>query len=88
MLVWDHGSALQPCRCPLCRREITLLVPSDASSRQRDNNNVSEIMAKVERYNRHFAGHTRGLNQVNSSISCVENNLFYWLAFSKKQLIC
>ncbi|KAL5558471.1 hypothetical protein UlMin_034682 [Ulmus minor] len=63
MLVWDHGSALQPCRCPLCRREITLLVPSDASSRQRDNNNVSEIMAKVERYNRHFAGHTRGLNQ-------------------------
>lgn len=65
MLVWHHGSALQPCRCPLCRRQITLLVPSEASLRQRHDRDVTEVLGKVETYNRIFAGHSRSLVQVN-----------------------
>lgn len=65
MLVWHHGSALQPCRCPLCRRQITLLVPSEASLRQRPDRDVTEVLGKIETYNRIFAGHSRSLVQVN-----------------------
>ncbi|PON36519.1 Cdk-activating kinase assembly factor [Parasponia andersonii] len=63
MLVWHHGSAFQPCKCPLCRREITLLVPSEVSLRQRQDNDVAEVLGKIERYNRYFAGHARGIFQ-------------------------
>ncbi|BBG96030.1 RING/U-box protein with DUF 1232 [Prunus dulcis] len=63
MLVWHHGSALQPCKCPLCRRYITLLVPSEASLRQADRPEVAEILRKVERYNRYFGDHPRSLIQ-------------------------
>ncbi|KAM1734741.1 hypothetical protein ACFX11_020172 [Malus domestica] len=63
MLVWHHGSAVRPCKCPLCRRPITLLVPSRASSRQLDRPEVAEILRKVERYNRVFGGHSRSLLQ-------------------------
>ncbi|XP_059459891.1 uncharacterized protein LOC132189255 isoform X1 [Corylus avellana] len=63
MLVWDHGSAIQPCRCPLCRRQISLLVPGEASLRRRHDPEVAEILGKVETYNRLFSGHTNGLIQ-------------------------
>ncbi|XP_031405490.1 E3 ubiquitin-protein ligase RNF170-like isoform X2 [Punica granatum] len=63
MLVWDHGSALQPCKCPLCRREITLLVPGEASLRQRQDPSISTILRKVETYNRRFGGRDNGLIQ-------------------------
>lgn len=65
MLVWHHGSALQPCKCPLCRRQITLLVPTEASMMQRDKPEVAEVLRNVETYNRYFGGHSRGLTQVN-----------------------
>ncbi|KAJ6696869.1 hypothetical protein OIU85_003246 [Salix viminalis] len=42
MLVWHHGSVLQPCKCPLCRRQITLLVPGEASLRERSDPDVAE----------------------------------------------
>ncbi|KAF5456879.1 hypothetical protein F2P56_026309 [Juglans regia] len=63
MLVWHHGSALQPCRCPLCRRQITLLIPGEASLRQRHDPEAAEILEKVETYNRLFGGGTNGLVQ-------------------------
>lgn len=68
MLVWHHGPALQPCKCPLCRRQITLLVPNEASLRQRDNHDVTEVLGKIETYNRIFAGHSRSIIQVNISV--------------------
>ncbi|GAY39607.1 hypothetical protein CUMW_045680 [Citrus unshiu] len=46
MLVWDHGSTLQACRCPLCRRRITLLIPNDDSLRQRHDPAVGDILQK------------------------------------------
>lgn len=61
--VWNYGSALQPCKCPLCRRQITLLIPSDASSQQRHNSDAAEILGKIERYNRYFGERSNGLIQ-------------------------
>ncbi|KAF9670592.1 hypothetical protein SADUNF_Sadunf13G0084900 [Salix dunnii] len=63
MLVWHHGSALQPCKCPLCRRQITLLVPGEVSLRERNDPNVAEVLGKIERYNHLFGGNTRSLVQ-------------------------
>ncbi|XP_075519034.1 uncharacterized protein LOC142552973 [Primulina tabacum] len=61
--VWDHGPAFHPCKCPLCRREITLLVPSEASSRQCNMVNTAEILPRIERYNRRFGEQSNGLMQ-------------------------
>ena len=64
MLVWHHGSALQPCKCPLCRRQINLLVPGEASLTRRRDPDVAEILGQVETYNRLFSGRANGLIQV------------------------
>ncbi|OIT04277.1 PREDICTED: E3 ubiquitin-protein ligase RNF170-like [Nicotiana attenuata] len=61
--VWDHGSALQACKCPLCRRPITLLVPSDSASRLHRDPEVPEVLRRVEHYNRHFGQHSSSLFQ-------------------------
>ncbi|KAK1384313.1 E3 ubiquitin-protein ligase RNF170 [Heracleum sosnowskyi] len=61
--VWNHGSTFQPCLCPLCRRQITLLVPTESSSQQRHDPEVSEILGKVETYNRMFGQRSDGLIQ-------------------------
>ncbi|XP_047975051.1 E3 ubiquitin-protein ligase RNF170-like [Salvia hispanica] len=57
--VWDFGHALRPCKCPLCRREITLLVPSEAH-RTADG---AEILQRIEHYNRQFGAHPNSLMQ-------------------------
>ncbi|KZV50907.1 hypothetical protein F511_10478 [Dorcoceras hygrometricum] len=61
--VWEHGAALHPCKCPLCRREITLLVPSEASSRQSHMVNTAEILRSIERYNRQYGERSNGVMQ-------------------------
>ncbi|CAA2944438.1 E3 ubiquitin-protein ligase RNF170-like [Olea europaea var. sylvestris] len=61
--VWNYGSALHPCKCPLCRREITLLVPSEVSSRQRHDPGVAEVLQRTERYNHIFGERSNGLMQ-------------------------
>ncbi|XP_047341287.1 E3 ubiquitin-protein ligase RNF170 [Impatiens glandulifera] len=61
--VWDHGSSFQPCKCPLCRREITLLIPSRASSNECNSSEVAEVFGRIERYNRHFGQQTNSLVQ-------------------------
>jgi len=62
MQVWQYTSSLQPCKCPLCRRPINLLVPTDF-----DDNNIYEqdrlIMADIRRYNHLFG------EQSNASIA-------------------
>ncbi|KFK44346.1 hypothetical protein AALP_AA1G245800 [Arabis alpina] len=64
MLVWRYGSTLSPCKCPLCRRPITLLVPSEDALRGRnDDATVSEALRDVETYNRVFGGQSNGLVQ-------------------------
>ena len=64
MLVWRHGSTLQPCKCPLCRRPISLLVPTEDTIRNRSDSSVSEVLANLETYNRYFGGRSTSLIQV------------------------
>lgn len=64
MLVWRHGSTLRSCKCPLCRRPISLLVPSEETVRDRNDTTVSEVLRDVETYNRVFGGQSSGLVQV------------------------
>ncbi|KAF9608533.1 hypothetical protein IFM89_009899 [Coptis chinensis] len=66
--VWHHGSALQPCKCPICRRLITLLVPSEASLQNRTDPVVKETLESVERYNNLFGGGPRSLVQMLVSV--------------------
>ncbi|KAK9167727.1 hypothetical protein Scep_002918 [Stephania cephalantha] len=68
MSVWHHGPALQPCKCPLCRRLITLLIPSQSMTGARDNSEVNGILLEIERYNRRFGGGSLTLLQIVVSI--------------------
>ncbi|KAL2893499.1 hypothetical protein RDABS01_009408, partial [Bienertia sinuspersici] len=61
--LWDHGSALQPCRCPLCRRPINLLIPTDDFRQQRDNPEIANILSRLEVYNRQFGERSNDLVQ-------------------------
>lgn len=63
--VWNHGATLRPSKCPLCRREITLLVPSEAALRMQDMDDITEILQRIERYNRLYGERTNGLIQVD-----------------------
>ncbi|KAL0877896.1 hypothetical protein Bca101_027602 [Brassica carinata] len=61
MLAWRYGSnTLQPCKCPLCRRPISLLIPSEDTTRDRDN---STVLRDLETYNRLFGGQSSSLVQ-------------------------
>lgn len=60
MMVWQHGSGVQPCKCPLCRRPITLLVPTDQSLTHRHDPEVSHILSKIHTYNRFFGARSPG----------------------------
>ncbi|KAK9743267.1 hypothetical protein RND81_03G227600 [Saponaria officinalis] len=61
--VWDYESALQSCRCPLCRRPIDLLIPTEASVRQRLNPEVGNILGRLESYNLLYGDRSRGFIQ-------------------------
>ncbi|KAH7568221.1 hypothetical protein JRO89_XS07G0262900 [Xanthoceras sorbifolium] len=76
LMVWQHGSAYQPCKCPLCRRQITLLVPVEASLRQRHDPAVAEILQKIESYNRVFGGQASGLIQRIQDLPFLLRRLF------------
>ncbi|XP_057531844.1 uncharacterized protein LOC130809980 [Amaranthus tricolor] len=52
--VWEHGSVMQPCKCPLCRRPINLLIPDDTSQQQQADPQVADIIRNLEVYNRRF----------------------------------
>ncbi len=54
--VWQHSSVLQPCKCPICRRSITLLIPSEVSDSQQQEPEVVGIMQDLAKYNRIFGG--------------------------------
>ncbi|GAA0145065.1 hypothetical protein LIER_36068 [Lithospermum erythrorhizon] len=74
--VWHHNSALQPCKCPLCRRQISLLVPTEASSRERHNPEVLEMLQKIEAYNRLFGGQSNGIFQKMQDLPFLIRRLF------------
>ncbi|KAJ6821672.1 putative sugar phosphate/phosphate translocator [Iris pallida] len=61
--VWHHGSAIQPCKCPICRRSITLLIPSEAARYQLHDSEASQVKENIAKYNRLFGGGSRSLMQ-------------------------
>ncbi|THG16716.1 hypothetical protein TEA_021785 [Camellia sinensis var. sinensis] len=54
---WNHGEALQPCKCPMCSRKITWLIPEASLDHCQD----VEVLERVWQYNRLFVGGTYGL---------------------------
>ncbi|KAG9444153.1 hypothetical protein H6P81_015493 [Aristolochia fimbriata] len=60
--VWQHGSTLQPCKCPICRRQITLLIPSDSRVHHNDSE-AGRALEMIEKYNRLFGGGSYSLLQ-------------------------
>ncbi|KAG6524563.1 hypothetical protein ZIOFF_014477 [Zingiber officinale] len=72
--VWHHGSALQPCKCPICRRFITLLIPTDAAAQERQDTEASQILENIEKYNRNFGGGSSSLIQVYIFFIIVNTN--------------
>ncbi|KAH7833963.1 hypothetical protein Vadar_011467 [Vaccinium darrowii] len=53
---WNHGAALQPCKCPMCSQLITRLIPEASFDRCQD----IEVLQNVRKYNRFFVGGTYG----------------------------
>ncbi|XP_077241414.1 uncharacterized protein LOC143881947 isoform X3 [Tasmannia lanceolata] len=68
MRVWHHASILQPCKCPICRRLVTLLIPSEDALSQRSDPEAGQVLENVEKYNRLFGGGSHGLIQMAASI--------------------
>ncbi|KAG0579899.1 hypothetical protein M758_4G134100 [Ceratodon purpureus] len=54
--VWQHSPVLQPCKCPICRRAITLLIPTEVLESQQQDPEVERIMRDIAKYNRIFGG--------------------------------
>ncbi|BAT73487.1 hypothetical protein VIGAN_01097600 [Vigna angularis var. angularis] len=50
------SSGTSSCKCPLCRRPITLLIPTEHSLSQRHDPEVAQILSKIHAYNRVFGG--------------------------------
>ncbi|XP_043711948.1 E3 ubiquitin-protein ligase RNF170-like isoform X1 [Telopea speciosissima] len=66
--VWQHGAALSPCKCPICRHSITLLITREASLQHPHDPEVSEVLKSIRRYNHSFGGGTNSLIQaINGS---------------------
>ncbi|KAH7443351.1 hypothetical protein KP509_02G030700 [Ceratopteris richardii] len=59
--VWQHASALQPCRCPICRRSINLLIPSQFE--QDEGPEAQRVLREIANYNRLHGDGPRSLVQ-------------------------
>ncbi|XP_052192642.1 uncharacterized protein LOC127801482 [Diospyros lotus] len=70
---WNHGAALQPCKCPMCSQKITRLIP-DASLGHCQG---GELLENVQKYNRLFVGGTRGLIMKVSELPLLMNRIIH-----------
>ncbi|XVF01210.1 hypothetical protein REPUB_Repub04eG0068400 [Reevesia pubescens] len=59
---WNYSSASKPCKCPMCTRKIVNLMP-EASLQQQQDQEVTEVLKSVQRYNLLFIGGARGFVQ-------------------------
>ncbi|KAL7118065.1 hypothetical protein ACP275_03G112300 [Erythranthe tilingii] len=63
---WDLDDVRrQPCRCPQCKRAITLLIPARGASIRLhdDDTHVTEILRVIDTYNRLYGKYSNGLIQ-------------------------
>jgi len=75
--VWQHSSVLQPCKCPICRRAITLLIPTEILEDQQNDPEVERVMREVAKYNRIFGGGPVSFIQVFILLASIFNLACY-----------
>ncbi|KOM28710.1 hypothetical protein LR48_Vigan564s002000 [Vigna angularis] len=62
------SSGTSSCKCPLCRRPITLLIPTEHSLSQRHDPEVAQILSKIHAYNRVFGGQSSSFFKAASGV--------------------
>ncbi|KAK8622286.1 hypothetical protein V6N13_117209 [Hibiscus sabdariffa] len=60
---WNYSSASQPCKCPMCACNIVNLMPEATLQQQQQNQEVTEVLKSIQRYNLLFLGGARGYIQ-------------------------
>ena len=55
-MAWEHSSVLAPCKCPICRRAITLLAVSRAAGWGQSEPEAARVLQDLAKYNRMFGG--------------------------------
>ncbi|PPD75417.1 hypothetical protein GOBAR_DD27654 [Gossypium barbadense] len=64
---WNYSSASMPCKCPMCACKIVNLMP-EASLQQQQDQDVTQVLKSVQRYNLLFVGGALGYIQMVLSI--------------------
>ncbi|MBA0874959.1 hypothetical protein Goshw_024552 [Gossypium schwendimanii] len=59
---WNYSSASMPCKCPMCACKIVNLMP-EASLQQQQDQEVTQVLKSVRRYNLLFVGGALGYIQ-------------------------
>ncbi|MBA0731708.1 hypothetical protein Golax_025609 [Gossypium laxum] len=59
---WNYSSASMPCKCPMCACKIVNLMP-EASLQQQQDQEVTQVLKSVQRYNLLFVGGALGYIQ-------------------------
>ena len=77
MKVWHHASALQPCKCPICRRLITLLVPTEVSTEQHNEIEARRLKESIAHYNCLFGEESRSFMQVLLLFCYLDDFIFF-----------
>ncbi|XVF67622.1 hypothetical protein PTKIN_Ptkin10aG0136100 [Pterospermum kingtungense] len=60
---WNYSSTSKPCKCPMCTCKIVNLMPEAALEHQPQDQEVTEVLKSVQRYNLLFVGGARGFFQ-------------------------
>ena len=58
---WETGSWLRGMNCPICRQEVSLLLPSALTEEEQASEEARQSLARVHAYNRRFSGEPRTL---------------------------
>ncbi|KAA3468063.1 armadillo repeat-containing protein 6 [Gossypium australe] len=72
---WNYSSASKPCGCPMCTCMIVNLMPEASLEQQPQNQEVTEVLKSVRRYNILFLGGARGFIQNKVVLFCCEHFL-------------
>ncbi|XP_022746473.1 armadillo repeat-containing protein 6 [Durio zibethinus] len=60
---WNYSSTSKPCKCPMCACKIVNLMPEASLQQQQQDQEVTEVLKSVQRYNLLFLGGARGFVQ-------------------------
>ncbi|XP_024537585.1 E3 ubiquitin-protein ligase RNF170-like [Selaginella moellendorffii] len=71
--VWEYGSALLPCKCPICRQPITHLWPSEFSTTE-EATNFMPLLTDIATYNLNF----------DSRVITILRRWLHWVIFQLK----